>query len=57
MNAKTAKKLRRLAERATIGAPARVYERNLNGTRRNAPRGSTRGVYLSLKRAVAMAKQ
>ena len=62
MNAKLCKKLRRAAERATVGKPARRYIRvparstrayRTHTTLRINDPTSTRGVYRAMKRAVA----
>ena len=48
MNEKHAKKLRRAAERATVGAPAIAYKRK--GTTIILDKNSTRGFYQALKK-------
>jgi hypothetical protein len=55
MNAKLAKKLRRLAERNTVGQPDTAYERHAVKNVRRINPNSTRGVYRDLKRAVESA--
>lgn len=52
MNAKRAKALRRIAERATIGAPAIQYERHTVEHVRRVMPGTTRAVYRDMKRAL-----
>lgn len=51
MRGKVAKKLRSLARAATVGAPTLTYAVSGRGDCIVVNRRSTRGVYLSLKRA------
>lgn len=50
------KKLRRAAERATVGKPVRAYARTKRGFIINHPQ-STRGVYRALKKNYTQSKR
>lgn len=52
MNAKQAKRIRRAAEKATVGRPFRRLIPHKRGYLINDP-NTTRGVYRAIKRAVA----